>query len=162
MKKFFNISLAIGITAGSWAYLTNNLGVIPWPAFIGWSILFWEGANMKAVVRSLPNIILGALLGALTLYVQIHWATSALAASLAICVLAFTMTFAQNLKPFCVPCAIFVGCSHYYALSGVGQVNGFSFTAFWHAAGITSCGLIPGLVSMALESSINKVLVWKD
>ena len=53
------ISLSIGILAGIWTYVSITGDLLPWPAFVGWAIFFFAGANKEALVKALPPVLVG-------------------------------------------------------------------------------------------------------
>ncbi|MDO5755702.1 MAG: DUF1097 domain-containing protein [Tissierellia bacterium] len=152
MKKYLGMSLSIGIVAGIWFFVANSLGLQPWPAYIGWSVFFWEGADFDGVKRSFPCIVLGAVLGVITFYcigllgdIPGPGVTLLLASLMVMC-LAFTMTIAQTSSLFRVASATFIGASHYFGLRGyLPAMEGFLNAAF-----VTSVGLILGMISVKL------------
>ncbi len=151
MKKYLGMSLAIGITAGTWAFVAETFGLTAWPAFIGWSIFFFTGGDFNACKKSLPCILLGAVLGWAAASTQIALGTSGVTSALVIVVLAFTMTIAQSLPIFSVASATFIGCSHYF---GTGSL--------FDAAVITSVGLVLGIISVYIGSFLNKKVLKID
>lgn len=160
MKKHLGMSLAIGIVAAIWFYVASALNLQPWPAYIGWSIFFWEGADWRAVKRGFPAIVLGAVLGYITLEgILLGVGGSALLVGIiAACmvgVLAFTMAIAQTFEIFTVASATFIGASHYFGLTGYLDKT----PAFLHAAFVTSIGLILGIISMAVGAQLNKIIL---
>lgn len=160
MKKHLGMSLSIGIVAASWFFVASALGLQPWPAFIGWSIFFWEGADWGAVKKGFPAVVLGAVLGYITLEgILLALGGSAIViAIIAACMvglLAFTMAIAQTFPIFGAASATFIGASHYFALTGYLDKT----PAFLHAAFITSMGLILGMISMAVGAALNKVIL---
>ncbi|MDO5737649.1 MAG: DUF1097 domain-containing protein [Eubacteriales bacterium] len=163
MKKYLAMSLSIGIVAGLWFFTASKLNLMPWPAYIGWSVFFWEGANFEAVKRGFPAIVLGAVLGFITFYciglLPDLNTVNLIFASLMVCLLAFTMAFAQNIKIFQVASATFIGASHYFALRGHAVYLDDPLMAFLTAAFVTSIGLILGVISVWLGGVINKTVV---
>lgn len=157
MKKYLGMSLSIGLVAGIWFYVASAFGLQPWPAYIGWSIFFWEGADFRAVKRAFPAIVLGAVLGYITLEgILLGVGGSplmvAIIAACMVALLAFTMAIAQVFPIFTVASATFIGASHYFGLTGYLDKT----PAFLHAAFVTSIGLILGMFSIAIGGFINK------
>lgn len=163
MKKYLSISLSIGIVAGIWFFIASSLNLQPWPAYIGWSVFFWEGADWRAVKRGFPAIVLGAVLGYITLEgillgIGGSGVAALIIASLMVSLLAFTMAIAQSTKLFAVASATFIGASHYFGLTGYLDKT----PAFLHAAFVTSIGLILGMISIALGNFIEKNIVKSE
>lgn len=163
MKKYLGMSMSIGIVAGLWFYVASSFGLAPWPAYIGWSVFFWEGADLRAMKRGFPAIVLGAVLGFITLEgIQLGLGGNALVASvIAACmvsVLAFTMAIAQTFEIFTVASATFIGASHYFGLTGYLD----KVPAFLTAAFVTSIGLVLGIISVTLGGIINDNILGID
>lgn len=161
MKKYLGMSLAIGITAAAWFFVANAVGLQPWPAYIGWSVFFWEGGDVRAMKRGFPAIVLGAVLGVITfrcigLLGNIPGPGMLLLfASLMVGCLAFTMAIAQTWEIFTVASATFIGASHYFALRGyLPELEGFI-----NAAGTTSIGLILGIISVTIGAPLTKMVM---
>ncbi len=147
-KKFLGWALAIGITAGSWSFVSSTFNLTAWTAFIGWSIYFFEGGNFAACKRSFPCIVLGALLAYVTVYILGAWKPPVPIPAILIGLLAFTMTYAQTIPIFGVASATFIGCSHYF---GSGSL--------FDAAILTSVGLLLGLISTAIANVLNGIFL---
>jgi len=92
------ISLSIGILAGIWTYVSITCGLLPWPAFVGWAIFFFAGANKEALVKTLPPILVGLALGYLTILANTALKGDTLILALLVVVLAFILTFMMNIS----------------------------------------------------------------
>lgn len=161
MKKHLAMSLSIGLIAGIWFFVASSLGLQPWPAYIGWSVFFWEGGDWRAVGRGFPAIVLGAILGFVTFRgIGVLGNIPGpgillLLASLMVGLLAFTMTIAQTWELFTVASATFIGASHYFGLRGyLPELEGFL-----NAALVTSIGLILGIFSVSIGDRLNKIIM---
>ena len=92
------ISLSIGILAGIWTYVSITYGLLPWPAFVGWAIFFFAGANKEALVKTIPPILVGLALGYLTILANTALNGDTLILALLVVVLAFILTFMMNIS----------------------------------------------------------------
>jgi len=96
--QLFPLSLSIGILAGIWTYVSITYGLLPWPAFVGWAIFFFAGANKEALVKALPPILVGLALGYLTILANTALKGDTLILALLVVVLAFLLTFMMNIS----------------------------------------------------------------
>ncbi|WP_075367617.1 DUF1097 domain-containing protein, partial [Desulfosporosinus metallidurans] len=60
--------LTVGLLAGLWMPVSGALGVAPWPLFIAWAAFFAAGADMNAMKKVYPSLLLGVVCGYLTIY----------------------------------------------------------------------------------------------
>jgi len=92
------ISLSIGILAGIWTYVSMTCGILTWPAFVGWAIFFFAGANKDALVKAFPPILVGLALGYGTVLINTALKGDTLILSILVVVLAFLLTFMMNIS----------------------------------------------------------------
>ena len=128
-------------------FVAEKLGVPSWPVFFGWSIFFFTGADLNACKKSLPPIILGPILGYLTVTAQSTLGTSGITSALIVVVLGFTMTIAQSFSLFEVAAATFVSCSVYFASGNL-----------FYSIVLTASGLVLGIITIKLSDLINSVI----
>lgn len=146
-KENLGISLSVGVLSGVWAFIAGKLGVPSWPAFIGWSIFFFTGANWQACKDSFPAIVLGPILAYLTLFTQMTLGTAGITSALVVIVLGFTMTIAQSLPIFSIAAVTFVSCNIYFA-------SGSMFDSIV----VTAFGLVIGLISIPLGEFFDSII----
>jgi hypothetical protein len=151
MKKNLGISISVGLLSGIWFLIADMLGVPAWPGFIGWSIFFYTGADVKACRLSLPCIVLGPILAYLTAYTQTALGTSGITSAIVVAGLGFAMTIAQSFSIFQVAAATFIGANVYFA-SG----------SLFHSIVITPIGLILGIVSVKFGTFLESFILKKE
>lgn len=133
--------------AGLWVFIAEKLGIPSWPGFIGWSMFFFTGANWNACKESFPPLVLGPILGFLTIFAQTSLGTSGVASALIVVVLGFTMTISQNISIFSAVAVTFVSCNIYFASGDL-----------LHSIAIPSFGLIIGIISIKLAEIFDSII----
>jgi len=116
--QLFPLSLSIGILAGIWTYLSVILGLLTWPAFVGWAIFFFAGGNKEALAKAFPPLLTGLILGYLTVLANTALSGDTLILSILVVVLAFIMTFMMNVPLLATAPAAFAAAAVYF---GVGD-----------------------------------------
>lgn len=116
--QLFPLSLSIGILAGIWTYLSVLLGLLTWPAFIGWAIFFFAGGNKEALTKAFPPLLVGLILGYLTVLANTALSGDTLILSILVVILAFIMTFMMNVPILATAPAAFAAAATYF---GVGD-----------------------------------------
>lgn len=112
------ISLSIGILAGIWTYVSVVFGLLTWPAFVGWAVFFFAGGNKEALGKALPPVLVGLILGYLTVLANTALNGDTLILSILVTVLAFLMTFMMNIPLLATAPAAFAMAATYF---GVGD-----------------------------------------
>ena len=151
MKKYLGISIAVGFVGAVWVLIAENFGVPAWVTFMGWSIFFFAGADLNACKKSLPCIILGALLAYAAVYTQVSLGTAGITSALVVFVLAFAMTFAQGVSIFSLAPATFIGCANYFATGDL-----------FYSIVLTSMGLVLGIITMKIGSFLDSIILKED
>ncbi len=114
----FPLSLSIGILAGIWTYVSIVFGLLTWPAFVGWAIFFFAGANKEALGKAFPPVIVGLGLGYLTVLANTALTGNTLVLSILVVILAFIMTFMMNIPLLSTAPAAFAATATFF---GVGD-----------------------------------------
>lgn len=151
MKKYLGSSISIGITAATWAFIAQSVGVPVWITFIGWAIFFFAGADYEACTKSSPCIILGAVLGYLAVLAQTTLGTTGITLALIVFVLTFTMTIAQGFSIFSTAATTFIGCANYFATGSL-----------FDAIVLTSMGLVLGVISITISGFLDSIILKDD
>ena len=151
IKKNLGISLSVGLFSGIWVLLADLLGVPAWPAFIGWSIFFFTGANLKACKVSFPCIALGAILAYLTVDTQTTLGTVGITSAIVVFGLGFSMTIAKSFSFFEIAPATFIAANVYFA-SG----------SLFYSIAVTSVGLILGPISIKLGALFDSFILKNE
>lgn len=151
MKKVLGLSIAVGLVGAAWTLIANQLGILAWPGFIGWTIYFYGGADSKSIKYSLPSVFLGVFLAYLSAIIQNNFFSNGLWIFIPAFLLSFTMTYAQNIEIFKLVPAIFSGSILY-----------FSTGSFFYALVISSIGIIGlGITSTVLGNFLDN-LIYKQ
>lgn len=140
------LSITIGILAGAWFYGATTFDIITWPTFISWPIYFLVGANKEAVGKLFPPMIVGILLGYLTVVVNgiVNPSGGLLILSVLIVVLAFILTFMMNVKLLASAPISFAAAASYFAIGDPIK---------------TAIPLIAGLVLAVISTTIPELLI---
>lgn len=148
IKNNLGISISVAILSGLWALLSEQLGVLPWAGFLGWSIFFFAGADLDAAKKTLPPIILGPILAFMTSYAQSVFGSTGLTAALIVFVLGFAMTIAQAFSLFEVAAATFISANVYFASGDL-----------FNAIVVVAFGLVLGLASIKLGEFFDSLIL---
>lgn len=141
----------MGIFSGIWALIAEKLGIPAWPGFIGWSVFFFAGSNIKGSLECFPCFILGPILAYLTVFAQTSLNTTGIASAIIVVFLGFSMTIAQSFPIFKIASATFIGANVYFGLGN----------KLIPAILITSVGLIIGPLSIALGNALDSLILDK-
>lgn len=152
IKKNLGISISVGLLSGLWVLIAEKLGVPAWPGFIGWSIFFFTGGDLKACKLSFPCLVLGPVLAYLTVLTQTTLGTSGITSAIVVVGLGFAMTIAQSFPIFQVASATFIGANIYFA----------SGNNLFHAIVVTLVGLIIGIVSVKFGAFLDSIILKKE
>jgi len=112
------ISLSIGILAGIWTFVSATYGILTWPTFVGWAIFFFLGANKDALVKAFPPVLVGLILGYLTVVANTSLNGNTLILAILVAILAFLLTFMMNISWLAAAPAAFAATATYF---GVGD-----------------------------------------
>ena len=146
-KEHLDWAIAIGLIAGLWFYLCVKFELAAWPAFIGWSIYFFDGADMRACKRNFPCIVAGSLFGALGVYVLGTVNPTPALGGVILAILAFFMCYIQTIPIFKVASSIFISGAIYFATDSLID-----------SLVITSVGLGLGLISSETVKAVGKFM----
>lgn len=112
------LSLSCAILAGLLNYFTMRYGIVTWPAFVGWAIYFLLGSNKEAIVKALPPMVAGILLGYLTVISFTALKGDSLILSGLVVIFAFILVFMMNIPWLAAAPAAFLSAACYF---GVGD-----------------------------------------
>lgn len=116
--QLFPVSLSIGILAGIWTYVSTVSGILTWPTFVGWAIFFFLGGNKEALLKAFPPVLVGLILGYLTVLGNTALNGNTLILAVLVAILAFLMTFMMNISWLSAGPAAFAATATYF---GVGD-----------------------------------------
>lgn len=149
-KKNLGISISVGIVGAAWTLIAGKLGLLAWPAFIGWTLYFYGGANLKSIKNGLPCMFLGTLLAFLSIKISVGPLASGFLVFVPGFLLSFLMTYAQNLSIFSVCPATFLGSILYFSTGG-----SFFYSVFIASIGVIVLGIASTSLGAFLENLIN-------
>ncbi|MGA8208767.1 MAG: DUF1097 domain-containing protein [Nocardioidaceae bacterium] len=90
MKALLGIGISVGVLAGVWTYVSVELGLITWVAFIAWACFFAAGGGTEGLRKGLAANLAGVAWGYLiSLVLELNGSTIVLA--LAVTVVGFIL-----------------------------------------------------------------------
>ena len=91
MRNFIGVGVAVGLLAGIWTYVSVELTLLTWVAFVFWALFFAAGGDRPAAVRTLASALAGLAWGWVAGVVYTNaWATT-LGLSVIVAVLALVL-----------------------------------------------------------------------
>lgn len=108
------LSLSIAIVAGIFTYVAAISNILIWPAFIGWAIFFFAGGTKEAIVKAIPPMISGVILGYLSILAFSSLEGNTMTLVILVSVIAFVMTFMMNISAFSLAPVAFASCAAYF------------------------------------------------
>lgn len=142
------ISISVGLLAGIWTYISAVTGILTWPAFAGWAVFFFTGADMEGIKKSAPPTIVGLVLGYISVVINQNFWGGILGLSVLVTVIAFIMTFLMNYPVFELAPAAFLGAAVYFGAGGLFAASVPFFIGL----------IVLGLLSTALGGMIEKMI----
>jgi len=112
------LSLSIGILAAIWTFVSAEFGILTWPAFVGWAMFFFAGANKESLTKNIPPMFSGVILGFISIKVLTAMGGGSATLAVLVGIIAFIMTFMINIPLFATAPAAFAACATYF---GVGD-----------------------------------------
>lgn len=91
MKSLLGIAVSVGVLAGLWTFVSVELTLITWVAFIAWACFFAAGGGTGGLAKSLAANIVGVLWGWVISQGLAHISASTLALSLMVTVVGFIL-----------------------------------------------------------------------
>ena len=129
------MAICIAILAMLWTFVSPTVGVLTWPAFIGWAIYFVAGGELSAFGRGGIPLILGVLLAWLA--VQFVAFNGGVGLPIAVGTIAFIMVMMANMSYFSLIPAQFIGAAIFFG-TGADLVATLLSTAIGFALGYVS------------------------
>lgn len=145
---YLPISLSVGFLAGLWTYISIIIGIPTWPAFAGWAVYFFTGANQEGIKSATPPALTGFILGHLSVLVNQGIGGAGGMLAILVGIIAFIMAFMMGTPTFALAPAAFLACAVYF---GTGDPFSGAIPFF---IGL----IILGLASTALANLIEKVM----
>lgn len=107
------LALSIGILAGIWTYLSGLLGLLTWPAFVGWALFFAAGGDKNAIIKAGAPITSGVILGYLSILAA-PYLGSTLGLAIAVTIIAIIMVMLSPIGIFVFVPAQFAACASFF------------------------------------------------
>ena len=112
--QFLPISISVGLLAGLWTYISSIIAIPTWPAFAGWAVYFFTGANKESIKSATPPALLGFILGHLSILINQVLGGSSGILSILVVIIAFIMTYMMGTPVFALAPAAFLACAVYF------------------------------------------------
>lgn len=132
------VALIVGVLAGIWAYVSPELGILTWPAFIAWAFFYVAGGETKALPKVAVPLASGVFLGWLAVLVAPAMGT--LGMPIAVTVIATVIVLMGSHPLFALSAAQFGGAASFFG-SGADLVATLIALA---------CGLVLGVLSVTI------------
>lgn len=137
-------ALIVGLLAGFWAFLSPQIGVMTWPAFIAWAFFYVAGGETKALPKVAVPLASGVFLGWLA--VQVSPMLGPLGMPIAVTVIATVIVLMGSHPLFALAAAQFGGAASFFGSGGdlLGTLIALA------------CGLVLGVLSVVLPALLPK------
>ena len=114
MRNFIGVGVAVGLLAGIWTFVSVEVTLLTWVAFVFWALFFAAGGDRAATVRTAAPALAGVGWGWAAGAVYTHLWSSTLGLSVIVAVLALVLCLqaAVDLLSF-IPAA-FAGTAVYF------------------------------------------------
>jgi len=139
------LALSIGILAGIWTFVSGNVQILTWPAFVGWALFFAAGGDNDSVKKALAPGLLGMVLG-LAVVKGAAIIPGAWFIAVGVTIIAIIMVLVMPVKLFSFTPAAFAGCAVYFGANGDIVAAGVPFIF----------GILLGWVSAVLPKLVKK------
>jgi len=110
--SLFPLAFTVAVLAMLWTYVSPLIGLLTWPAFVGWAIYFIAGGEARSIVKGGAPLLLGILLAWCA--VQVGSGFEAFGIPLAVGVIAFAMVMLANVGLFALIPAQFIGAAVFF------------------------------------------------
>lgn len=140
MKSLLGIAVSVGVLAGAWTYVSVELTLVTWVAFVAWACFFAAGGGTSGLAKGLAANLAGVFWGWVISQGLDHVSASTLALSLMVTVVGFVL---------CVEAALPL-------LSFI--PGGFAGTAVFFGTSFDLGGTLLAVVAGALLGILSEVL----
>jgi hypothetical protein len=138
----FPLALSVGLLAGIWAFVSPSLGVLTWPAFIGWAFFFVAGGEIKTIPKAALPLASGVLLAWVAVLAGSQMGSAGI--PVAVAIVAAVMVLMGNYALFAVIPAQFVGAAVFFGAGADLLATLISLAA----------GILIGIVSVTLPALV--------
>jgi hypothetical protein len=139
------LAISVGALAGIWTYLSGTIGVLTWPAFIGWAFFFVAGGKSATVHKAALPLASGALLGWLAVAMS-PYLGAATGVPIGVAIVAAIMVLMGNIPLFALIPAQFVGAAVFFGAGADLMATLISL----------AIGLVIGIISVAIPELLPK------
>ncbi len=140
MKGLLGIGISVGVLAGVWTYVSVELALVTWVAFVAWACFFAAGGGTTGLAKGLAANVAGVFWGWLISLGINHVSGSTLALALMVTLVGFVL---------CVEAALPL-------LSFI--PGGFAGTAVFFGTGFDLGGTLVAVVAGALFGLVSEVV----
>ena len=91
MKALLGIGISVGVLAGVWTYVSVELTLVTWVAFIAWACFFAAGGGTTGLAKGLAANVAGVLWGWVISQGITHVSGSTFALALMVTVVGFLL-----------------------------------------------------------------------
>ena len=91
MKSLLGIGVSVGVLAGVWTFVSVEMSLITWVAFVAWACFFAAGGGTTGLAKGLAANVVGVLWGWVISQGLAHVSASTLALSLMVTVVGFIL-----------------------------------------------------------------------
>lgn len=91
MKNLIGIGVSVGVLAGLWTYVSAELALVTWVAFVAWACFFAAGGGTEGLQKGLASNLVGVFWGWVISLGLTHVSGSNLALALMVTVVGFVL-----------------------------------------------------------------------
>jgi len=143
MKSLLGVAISVGVLAGLWTFVSVELALVTWVAFVAWACFFAAGGGTGGLTKGLAANVAGVFWGWVVSQGLANVNGSTLALSLMVTVIAFILCLEAAL-----PLLSFIP-------------GGFAGTAVFFGTSFDLTGTVIAVVAGALLGFVSEVLAGK-
>ena len=143
MKSLLGVAISVGVLAGLWTFVSVELTLVTWVAFVAWACFFAAGGGTTGLTKGLAANVAGVFWGWMISQGLAHVSASTIALSLMVTVVAFILCIEAAL-----PLLSFIP-------------GGFAGTAVFFGTSFDLTGTLVAVVAGALLGFASELLAGK-
>lgn len=148
VRPLLGIGVSVGVLAGLWTYVSVELALITWVAFVAWACFFAAGGGRTGLARGLAANVSGVLWG----WVAVQSLDLLPAGTLTLAVVVTVLGFVLCVQAAAAPLAFIPG-----AFAGTAIYFGTAFDLSGTLVAVV-CGGLLGLVSELLGARLQSLV----
>lgn len=117
MKNLLGIGISVGVLAGAWTYVSVELALTTWVAFIAWACFFAAGGGTQGLVKGLAANLAGVFWGYVISLGLANVSGSTLALALMVTVVGFVLCVEAAWSPLSFIPGGFAGTAVFFGTS---------------------------------------------